>query len=42
VFDIDGGHLGIEDDNTAGVVSGVEFAAQGETGFGGGGRDQLD
>jgi hypothetical protein len=41
VFDVDGGHLGIGDDNAAGVLSRVEFTAHGEAGFGGG-RDQLD
>ena len=41
-FDVDGGHLGVGYDNPAGVLSGVEFAAHGEAGFGGGGRDQLD
>src|SRR6266850_4648532 len=41
-FNVDGGHLGIGYDNTAGVLAGVEFAAHGEAGFGGGGRDQLE
>jgi hypothetical protein len=41
-FDVDGGHLGVGYDNPAGVFAGVEFAAHGEAGFGGGGRDQLD
>ena len=38
-FDIDCGHLGIRDDNAAGVLASVEFAAHSEAGFGGGGRD---
>src|SRR6267378_2691466 len=38
-FDIDGGHLGVRDDNAAGVLASVEFAAHSEAGFGGGGRD---
>src|ERR1700680_2329679 len=41
-FDIDCGHLGVRDDNAAGVLASVEFAAHGEAGFGGGGRDQFD
>src|SRR6267378_3218174 len=41
-FDVDGGHLGVRDDNAAGVLASVEFAAHGEAGFGGSGRDQLD
>ena len=41
-FEIDGSHLGIGYYNTAGVLAGIEFAAHGETGFGGSGRDQLD
>ena len=41
-FDIDGGHLGVRDDNAAGVLASVEFAAHGEAGFGCGGRDQFD
>src|SRR5271167_40973 len=41
-FDVDGGHLGIRYDNALGVLAGVEFAAHGEAGFGGGSRDQLD
>src|SRR6516164_7625060 len=41
-FDVDGGHLGVGYDNAAGVLAGVEFTAHGETGFSGGGRDQLD
>src|SRR5438105_11589547 len=41
-FDVDSGHVGIRYDNAAGVLAGVEFAAHGEAGFGGGGRDQLD
>src|SRR6201998_921221 len=41
-FDVDGGHLGVRDDNAAGVLASVEFAAHGEAGFGGGGRDQFD
>ena len=38
-FDIDRGHLGVRDDNAAGVLASVEFAAHSEAGFGGGGRD---
>src|SRR5205807_9907681 len=38
-LDIDCGHLGVGDDNAAGVLASVEFAAHGEAGFGGGGRD---
>src|SRR5439155_5153984 len=41
-FDVDCGHLGVRDDNAAGVLASVEFAAHGEAGFGGGGRDQFD
>ena len=41
-FDIDCGHLGVRDDHAAGVLGSVEFAAHGEAGFGGGGRDQFD
>src|SRR6266700_5587119 len=41
-FDVDGGHLGVGYDNSAGVLAGVEFTAHRETGFGSGGRDQLD
>src|SRR6202043_965982 len=41
-FDIDRGHLGVRDDNAAGVLASVEFAAHSEAGFGGGGRDQFD
>ena len=41
-FDVDGGHVRIRYNNTAGVLAGVEFAAHGETGFCGGCRDQLD
>ena len=41
-FDVDGGHLGVGYDNSAGVLAGVEFTAHSETGFGSGGRDQLD
>ena len=41
-FYVDGGHLGIRDDNAAGVLASVEFAAHGEAGFGGGRRDQFD
>ena len=41
-FDVDSGHLGVGDDNAFGVLASVEFAAHGEAGFGGGGRDQLD
>src|SRR5712671_6851359 len=41
-FDIDRGHLGVRDDNAAGVLASVEFAAHSEAGFGGGGRDQID
>src|SRR5438132_14404792 len=41
-FDVDSGHVGIGYDNAAGVLAGVEFAAHGEAGFGGRGRDQLD
>src|SRR5712672_4770312 len=41
-FDIDCSHLGVRDDNAAGVLASVEFAAHGEAGFGGGGRDQFD
>src|ERR1700752_584820 len=41
-LDVDGGHLGIRYDNAAGILAGVELAAHGEAGFGGGGRDQLD
>src|SRR5438445_9447597 len=38
-FDIDRGHLGVRDDNAAGVLASVEFAAHSKAGFGGGGRD---
>src|ERR1700747_3597426 len=41
-FDIDCGHLGVRDDNAAGVLASIEFAAHGEAGFGRGGRDQFD
>ena len=41
-FDVDGGYLCVRYDNAAGVLAGVEFAAHGEAGFGGRGRDQLD
>src|SRR5262245_12350754 len=41
-FDIDGSHLGVRDDDAAGVLASVEFAAHGEAGFGCGGRDQFD
>src|SRR5258707_6383209 len=41
-FDVDGGHLGVGYDNSAGGLAGVEFTAHSETGFGSGGRDQLD
>src|ERR1700726_2290836 len=41
-FDIDRGHLGVRDDNAFGVLSSVEFTAQGEAGFSGRCRDQLD
>ena len=40
-FDVDGGHLGVGDDDAAGVLSSIEFAAHREAGFGGGGGDQL-
>ena len=40
-LDVDGGHLGVRDDNATGVLASVEFAAHGEAGFGGGGRDQF-
>src|SRR5207244_7376691 len=41
-FDVDCGHLGVRDDNAAGVLASIEFAAHGEAGFGGGGRDEFD
>jgi hypothetical protein len=41
-FDVYDGHVCIRYANAAGVLAGVEFAAHGETGFGGSGRDQLD
>src|ERR1700726_2163958 len=41
-FDVDGGHVRIRYDNAAGVLTGVEFAAHSEAGFGGSSRDQLD
>ena len=41
-FDVDGGHLGVGDDNAAGVLASIEFAVHREAGFGGGGGDQLD
>src|SRR4029077_13232274 len=41
-FDVDGGHLGVGNDNAVGVLPSVEFAAHGEAGFGGGRRDQFD
>ena len=41
-FDVDGGDLGIRDDNALGVLASVEFAAHREAGFGGRGRDQID
>src|SRR6266446_6111240 len=41
-FDIDRGHLGVRDDNAAGVLASVEFAVHSEAGFGGGGRNQID
>jgi len=40
--DVDGGHLGVGDDNAAGVLASIELAAHREAGFGGGGGDQLD
>src|ERR1700751_882623 len=41
-LDVGVAHLGIRYDNAAGILAGVELAAHGEAGFGGGGRDQLD
>src|ERR1700726_1102211 len=41
-FDVDCGHVRIRYDNAAGVLTGVEFAAHSEAGFGGSSRDQLD
>jgi hypothetical protein len=33
VFDIEGGHLGVGNDNAFGVLAGVELAAHGEAGL---------
>ena len=41
-FDIESGHLGVGDNNAAGVLASVEFAAHSEAGFDGSSRDQLD
>ena len=41
-FDVDGGHLGIGDDDAFGVLGGVELAAHSKSSLGRGGRDQLD
>src|ERR1700736_1098268 len=41
-FEVDGGHVCVRYDNTAGVLAGVEFTAHSEAGFGGSGRNQLD
>jgi len=41
-FDVDGCHLGVGDDDAAGVLASIEFAAHCEAGFGGGGGDHLD
>src|SRR5438876_483277 len=41
-FEVDCGHLGVRDDNAARVLASSEFAAHGEAGFGGAGRDQFD
>src|SRR5438094_4095942 len=41
-FDVDGGHVCIGYDNAAGILASIEFAAHGEAGFGGAGRDQFD
>src|SRR5260370_27936431 len=41
-FDVDGGHLGVGNDDAVGVLPSVEFTAHGEASFGGGGGDQLD
>ena len=32
-FDVDGGHLGVGDDNAAGVLASIEFAAHREAGL---------
>ena len=32
-FDVDGGHFGVGDDNAAGVLASVEFAAHSQAGF---------
>ena len=41
-FDVDGGHLGVGDDDAARVLASLEFAVHREAGFGGGSGDQLD
>ena len=41
-FDVESGHLGVGDNNAAGVLASVEFAAHSEAGFGVSSRDQLD
>jgi hypothetical protein len=41
-FDVDGGHLGVGDDDATGVLARIEFAAHREAGFGGGRGDQRD
>src|ERR1700751_4602959 len=40
-FDVDGSHFGVGDNDAAGALASVKFAAHGEAGFGGRGRDQL-
>ena len=41
-FYVEGGHLGIGDNNAYGVLASGEFTAHGEAGFTGRGRDQFD
>ena len=42
MFDVAGSHFGVGDNDAAGVLASVKFAAHGEAGFGGRGQDQLD
>ena len=41
-FDVESGHLGVGDNDAAGVLASVELAAHSQAGFGGSSRDQLD
>src|ERR1700730_15374651 len=41
-FEVDGGHVCVRYDKTAGVLAGVELPALSDAGFGGQGRHQLD